>query len=119
MTPEDEAFEDIERRQGGGFKAKQAMAANKLHEPVAWITPDGEGFRIRFSAPTNDVPLGWDALYSAPPKREWAGLTDEEIERIKLMTYEKETNADGEEQEAVNIDWLIKTAEHFCKEKNT
>ena len=33
-TPEDEAFEDIERRQGGGFKAKQAMAANKLLEPV-------------------------------------------------------------------------------------
>ena len=36
-------------------------------EPVAWITPDGEGFRIRFSPPTNDVPLGWDALYTAPP----------------------------------------------------
>jgi hypothetical protein len=29
-TPEDEAFEDIERRQGGGFKAKQAMAADKF-----------------------------------------------------------------------------------------
>jgi len=32
-TPEDEAFDDIERRQGGGFKAKQAMAADKLREP--------------------------------------------------------------------------------------
>jgi len=30
-TPEDEAFEDIERRQGGGFPAKRAMAADKLH----------------------------------------------------------------------------------------
>jgi len=29
-TPEDEAFEDIERRQGG-FPAKRAMAADKLH----------------------------------------------------------------------------------------
>jgi len=57
-------------------------------------------------------------LYAMPPKRPWVGLTDADIERIKLMTYEKETNADGEEQEAVNIDWLIKTAEHFCKEKN-
>ena len=36
-------------------------------EPVAWMTPDGEGFRIRFSPPVNDVPLGWDALYTAPP----------------------------------------------------
>jgi len=111
-TPEDEAFEEIERRQGG-FNAKRQMAADKLlepvecldcgsnnvgipatydslvnsvksqpaQEPVAWITPDGEGFRIRFSAPTNDVPLGWDALYTAPPKREWIGLTDEEIDK--------------------------------------
>jgi hypothetical protein len=29
-TPEDEAFEDIERRQGGGFPAKRAMAAEKF-----------------------------------------------------------------------------------------
>lgn len=35
-------------------------------EPVAWMTPDGEGFRIRFSSPVNVVPLGWDALYLAP-----------------------------------------------------
>jgi hypothetical protein len=30
-TPEDEAFEDIERRQGGGFPAKRQMAMDKLH----------------------------------------------------------------------------------------
>ena len=38
-------------------------------EPVAWMTPDGEGFRIRFSPPVNDVPLGWDALYTTPPRK--------------------------------------------------
>ena len=32
-TEEDEAFEDIERRQGG-FQAKRAMAADKLQEPA-------------------------------------------------------------------------------------
>lgn len=31
-TPEDEAFEDIERKQGG-FQAKRQMAADKLQEP--------------------------------------------------------------------------------------
>jgi len=31
-TEEDEAFEEIERRQGGGFPAKRAMAADKLQE---------------------------------------------------------------------------------------
>jgi hypothetical protein len=35
-TEEDEAFDDLARKQGawgGGFKAKQAMAADKLQEP--------------------------------------------------------------------------------------
>jgi hypothetical protein len=48
---------------------RQAIAGLESQEPVAWITPDGEGFRIRFSPPTNDVPLGWDALYTHPPQR--------------------------------------------------
>ena len=45
---EDEAFDELARKQGswgGGFKAKQAMAADKLQEPVAWAlewTFDGE-----------------------------------------------------------------------------
>ena len=67
-----------------GYESKKAMAQDKLaqpaHEPVAWITPHGVGFRIRFSAPTNDVPLGWDALYTTPPQRTWVGLTDDEID---------------------------------------
>jgi hypothetical protein len=36
---EDEAFDELARRQGdwgGGFQAKRAMAADKLQEPVAW-----------------------------------------------------------------------------------
>ena len=57
---------------------KEALAQEQ--EPVAWITPDGEGFRIRFSPPVNDVPLGWDALYTTPPQRK--PLLDEEINDI-------------------------------------
>jgi hypothetical protein len=145
-TPEDEAFEDIERKQGGGFPAKRAMAADRFkdgiewwmdtttygaypnppqwhidtgklvrlvpaqpaQEPVAWITPDGEGFRIRFSAPTNDVPLGWDALYTAPTKREWVGLTDEEIAECFKVTPDQ------------YLTWHIyKRIEAKLKEKNT
>ena len=48
--------------------------------PVAWITPDGEGFRIRFSPPVNDVPLGWVPLYTAPPQRK--PLSDEQIDNL-------------------------------------
>jgi hypothetical protein len=141
-TPEDEAFEDIERRQGGGFLAKRVMAADKLlepvecldcgsnnvgipatydslvdsvksqpvQEPVAWITPDGEGFRIRFSTPTNEVPLGWDALYTTPPKREWVGLTLDEIEEL----FQSAAGAD--EETDIRFARLI---ESKLKEKNT
>jgi hypothetical protein len=37
MTPEDEAFDELARKQGswgGGFQAKRQMAADKLQEPV-------------------------------------------------------------------------------------
>ena len=119
---EDEAFDELAKKQGhwgGGYQAKKAMAMDKLQEPVAYVT-GVYGGRFTF-APLNPamvLPVGM-ALYSTPQHTAtWVGLTDADIERIKLMTYEKETNADGEEQEAVNIDWLIKTAEHFCKEKN-
>ena len=123
---ENEAFDDLAQRQGdwgGGFPAKRAMAADKLQEPaqepVAYVT-GVYGGRFTYE-PLNRaivLPTGM-ALYATPQHTAtWVGLTDADIERIKLMTYEKETNADGEEQEAVNIDWLIKTTEHFCKEKN-
>ena len=49
------------------LKAALEQPPLPVQEPVAWITPDGEGFRIRFSPPTSEVPLGWDALYTTPP----------------------------------------------------
>ena len=56
-----------------------------VQEPTCWMTPDGEGWRMRTSPPINDVPLGWMPLYSSPPRREWVGLTDEEIKSIDWM----------------------------------
>jgi len=147
-TEEDEAFEEIERRQGGGFPAKRAMAADKLHwsdcavhnapaypagpcdcgvekgqeedwgalaekqlasikrdtrasfedamvrathkvmarfeaqpaqEPIAYVTGTYNGrFIVEPLNPTMVLPVGM-AFYTTPPKREWVGLTDEEI----------------------------------------
>ena len=48
---------------------REDALAQPEQEPVAWITPHGEGFRIRFSPPTSEVPLGWDALYTTQPQR--------------------------------------------------
>ena len=77
-------------------------------EPVAWITPDGGGFRIRFSPPTNDVPLGWDAFYTAPPQRLWVGLTDDEIDELSRSMVKGDKS----------VNWLCQAIEAKLKEKN-
>jgi len=69
--------------------APPAAQPEQQAEPVAWITPDGEGWRIRFSPPTIGVPLGWDALYTAAPaaQRPWQGLTDEDRRKFAAAQY--------------------------------
>ena len=53
---------------------------DKTQEPVAWITKNGKGW-LRWHSPEdseknkNSIPL-----YTTPPKREWQGLTDDDIE---------------------------------------
>jgi hypothetical protein len=52
--------------------------AKRKHEPVAWHEPGAYG-----NVTTHKdwaLANGWEPLYAAPPKREWVGLTDEEIE---------------------------------------
>jgi hypothetical protein len=60
---EDEAFDDLAKKQGmwgGGFKAKKAMAADKLQEPA---------------------------------QRPWVGLTDEELADCLDMSIQKTCRA--------------------------
>jgi len=54
---------------GNKYRNTSLQSKEPDQEPVAWITPDGEGFRIRFSPPVNDVPLFWDALYTTPSRK--------------------------------------------------
>jgi len=115
-TPEDEAFDDLARRQGGGYRAKRAAAADKLQEPPSeWAgikaILDEYGlqaidfvadFKAALAQPAQE-PVAWMCsafdgepceqtnhdecgnpipLYTAPPKREWVGLTDDEVYKI-------------------------------------
>ena len=84
-TEEDEAFEDIERRQGG-FQAKRQMAADKLQEPVAFF--DWYENAIWGNEDFQDgCHRAWDAaLEHTPPQREWVGLTDDELLHIGVAT---------------------------------
>jgi hypothetical protein len=74
-TEEDEAFEAIERRQGG-FQTKRQMAADKQRDCVHG--------KLARSCQICDLEAEVEELkaalaYIAPPKREWVGLTDKEI----------------------------------------
>ena len=71
-TPEDEAFEDIERRQGG-FQSKRKMVADKLQEPVGMLHIDR-------------LDKWLDASLKERKQRQWVGLTDEELLHIGVAT---------------------------------
>ena len=58
-------------------------------KPVAWQLLGLAHFRRKI--PAGSPARYWDPLYTAPPKREWVGLTDEEVNelvaRFKRYSY--------------------------------
>jgi hypothetical protein len=125
-TPEDEAFDDLAKRQGdwgGGFQAKRAAAADKqkpAQEPVAWADDNAIQGKIgnvcsaearRYWEKSNwadkkNAELHKHPLYTTPPKRPWVGLTDDELADL----WYKES-----------LDWMefARAHEAKLKEKNT
>ena len=105
-TEEDEAFEAIERRQGG-FQAKRAMAADKLQEPV--LDLDGHVVREprkrvpKPKAQPAQEPVAWEQFYPdigkpqialnaevvgyVAPQRQWVGLTDEDKQKLAAAQF--------------------------------
>ena len=88
---------------------RQALAQPEQN-PVAWMNiEDNIFYKYEFKScaesDKNAVPL-----YTAPPKREWVGLTDEEIEECKI---------NGGLPHAINWRLSVKVMEAKLKEKNT
>ena len=82
-------------------------------EPVAWLNITDEGERyINFFNSIKDFSEG-TKFYTAPPKREWVGLTEEEIDLYALDIGVTANKAPA---------WLVvyaKDIEAKLKEKNT
>ena len=86
-----------------------------MTEPVAWINAEEIGYmhvsklngstdwktNLGLVPEENDIPL-----YTAPPKKEWVGLTDKEVVMLAYQSQENECTA-------------IRLAEQALKEKNT
>jgi hypothetical protein len=71
----------------GGY-CKQCPKTQPEPEPVAWFCklPDNKISIKIVGKPTEG---NWQPLYTAPPQREWVGLTDDEYE---LMAEKRVTN---------------------------
>ena len=102
-TEEDEAFDELAKRQGmwgGGFQAKRAAAADKLHWSDCAVH-NGPAY------PAGECDCG------AAQKREWVGLTDEERNDCLVKADPCECLADPEAHQ------LMVEVEAMLKEKNT
>jgi len=138
---EDEAFDDLAKKQGswgGGFQAKRAMAADKLQDGKCEYCVDGciacdaraqpaqepvahlweclgkwSAYLVTNGKQADCAPPSWlvEAIQNAtaPPKREWVGLTDEDTFEI------------GERLGLADVAWidLMKAIEAKLKEKNS
>jgi len=73
-------------------------------EAVAWMYIKQDGMQVITDDP--DYADGtWTPLYTAPPKKEWEGLTDYEVDQIEIAASSKVS--------------AIYLAEAKLKEKNT
>jgi hypothetical protein len=60
---------------------RQALAKPE-QEPVAWMWKDGS-----LTSDPDEADGTWTKLYTAPPKREWVGLTDDEKDKFVDAFY--------------------------------
>ena len=86
-TPEDEAFDELATRQGhwgGGFKAKQAMAADRFKDGIQWWM-DTKTYAACPNPPQWHIDTG--NLVRLVPQRPWVGLTDDEIDEGNKQSW--------------------------------
>jgi hypothetical protein len=90
--PEEEAWQQLEAKQNKKWDTSDmAYRPNGLsveQEPVAWVrdltSPQPHCVTsIKYlSIADTDAGVKYIPVYAAPPKREWVGLTDEEIAQV-------------------------------------
>lgn len=80
-------------------------------EPVAWLSTDCIGERyLCFTKPKDNDPV--QPLYTTPPKKEWVGLTDEEIQKVVSKKW-------WDWEDLFDIEGFSRAIEAKLREKNT
>ena len=76
----DELLDSLESELRDVLGHYREALAQPEQEPVAWMVTYGGLTHIAYTQPNMVVDTHYQPLYAAPPRREWVGLTDEEIE---------------------------------------
>ena len=84
-------------------------AALAQQEPVAWISEGGDVSRSKRYM--DEMGFKCNPLYTAPPKREWVGLTDEEIQKVVSKKW-------WDWEDLFDIEGFSRAIEAKLKEKN-
>ena len=87
------------------------MPVKEREEPVAWRNKNGKD---RWQYRSLPILIEGEPLYTAPPPREWQGLTDEEAEEVERWVEFKEEGSGR-----IPTGKLIRYIEAKLKEKNT
>ena len=120
--------EFVQGRISNSTGRESAVELRRLHEaleteqePVAWITDGGKGElwwyqSSKFDEEGNLIGPNPDdiPLYTAPPKKQWVGLTEEEIQNLGYLS---------EKFDASNSEWFdrwgfARAIEQSLREKN-
>ena len=71
---------DYEGPMEQAITALKAALEQPEQEPVAWTTmPDADDWMFVSGTEKPPLPGEWHPLYTHPPRREWRGLSEEEI----------------------------------------
>ena len=102
------ALEQAKRNTTDSIAAlRQALETEQ--EPVAWISEGGDVSRSKRYM--DEMGFKCNPLYTAPPKREWVGLTDEEIHEVVSKKW-------WDWEDAFDIEGFSRAIEAKLKEKN-
>ena len=78
ITPDWRTSIDKSKQLNNSIETLRAALAQPEPEPVAYLNVDEDG-DVKSMEWGPDMLPGVHALYAAPPRREWLGLTDDEI----------------------------------------
>ena len=96
---------DFEPEMYAAITAIKESLKQSEQEPVAWLVTYGGLTHIAYTQPNMVVDTHYQPLYAAPPRREWVGLTDMEVQNIVYCRSPNIAN--------------LRKAEQLLKDKNT